>query len=114
MGRAISRCGCVLQLRTARRSSRNWPSRRGGSWIALLAHATPEFRVVSGLRRITNQQLDPLAGIGVRITPEILKKYKWEAFWDAPLNVPGAEPAHNDCTPPQSGVLNQHGLLCCP
>ena len=83
---------------------------RGGSWIALLAHATPEFRVVSGLRRITNQQLDPLAGIGVKITPEILKKYKWEAFWDAPLNVPGAEPAHNDCTPPQRGVLNQPGL----
>jgi hypothetical protein len=82
----------------------------GGSWIALLAHATPEFRVVSGLRRITNQQLDPLAGIGVKITPEILEKYKWEAFWDAPLNVPGAEPAHNDCTPPQRGVLNQPGL----
>src|SRR5947207_14069906 len=34
---------------------------RGGSWIALLAHATPEFRVVSGLRRVTNQRLDPLA-----------------------------------------------------
>lgn len=83
---------------------------RGGSWIALLAHAKPEFRVVSGLRRITNQQLDPLAGIGVKITPELLERYKWEAFWDAPLNVPGAEPAHNDCTPPQRGVFNQPGL----
>jgi hypothetical protein len=29
---------------------------RGGSWIVLLTHATPEFRLVSGLRRITNQQ----------------------------------------------------------
>jgi len=47
---------------------------RGGSWIAMLAHSTPEFRVVSGLRRITNQQLDPLAGIGVKITPDILEK----------------------------------------
>ncbi|HLH37645.1 MAG TPA: hypothetical protein VKX39_00740 [Bryobacteraceae bacterium] len=79
-------------------------------WVALLAHASPEFRVVSGLRRITNQQLDPLAGLGIKITPEILEKYKWEAFWDAPLNVPGTDPAHNDCTPPQRGVLDQPGL----
>ena len=79
-------------------------------WVALLAHASPEFRVVSGIRRITNQQLDPLAGVGTKITPEILRKYKWEAFWDAPLNVPGSDPAHNDCTPPQRGVLDQPGL----
>ena len=84
--------------------------RKGGTWVTLAANATPDFRVVSGLRRITNQQLDPLAGIGVEITPEILEREKWEAFWDAPLNVPGGDAAHNDCTPPQRGVLNQPGL----
>jgi hypothetical protein len=83
---------------------------RNGTWMPLLSHATPEFRVVSGVRRITNQQLDPLAGLGVKITPEVVEKYKWEAFWDAPLNIPGAESAHNDCTPPQRGILNQPGL----
>jgi hypothetical protein len=84
--------------------------RKGGAWIALAANATAEFRVVSGLRRMTNQQLDPLAGIGIKITPEILERYKWEAFWDAPLHMPGSEPAHSDCTPPQRGVLDQPGL----
>jgi len=83
---------------------------KGGPWVALLTRAMPDFRVASGLRRMTNQQLDPLAGLGIKITPEILEKYKWEAFWDAPLNVPGPEAAHNDCTPPQRGVLNQPGL----
>ncbi|MGA3234707.1 MAG: hypothetical protein ABSG03_00275 [Bryobacteraceae bacterium] len=84
--------------------------RKGEAWVTLAANAAPDFRVVSGLRRITNQQLDPLAGIGVKITPEILEREKWEAFWDAPLNVPGGDAAHNDCTPPQRGVLNQPGL----
>jgi hypothetical protein len=82
----------------------------GAQWVTLAAHVTPEFRVVSGLRRITNQQLDPLAGIGVKITQEVIDREKWEAFWDAPLNIPGGESAHNNTTPPQRGVLNQPGL----
>ena len=84
--------------------------RIGGPWVTLAANAKPDFRVVSGLRRITNQQLDPLAGIGVKITPELLEREKWEAFWDAPLNIPGGDAAHNDCTPPQRGILDQPGL----
>ena len=83
---------------------------QGGAWTTLLSHAAPEFRVVSGLRRITNQQLDPLAGLGVKITQEVVDREKWEAFWDAPLNIPGGESAHNNTTPPQRGVLNQPGL----
>jgi len=84
--------------------------RKNGPWISLAADIRPEFRVVSGLRRMTNQQLDPLAGIGIKITPEILEREKWEAFWDAPLNIPGTDAAHNDCTPPQRGILDQPGL----
>ena len=39
-----------------------------------MANVTPEFRVVSGVRRVTAQQLRPdsLAALGVEITPEIL------------------------------------------
>jgi hypothetical protein len=88
--------------------------RKGGEWIPLAGNVAPEFRVVSGLRRMTNQQLDPLAGIGIKITPEILERDKWEAFWDAPLHIPGDEPAHGDCTPPQRGVLQQPGLARSP
>lgn len=84
--------------------------RQGRAWTTLLSHAAPDFRVVSGLRRITNQQLDPLAGLGVKITQEVLDREKWEAFWDAPLNIPGGEAAHDNTTPPQRGVLNQPGL----
>ena len=84
--------------------------RRGGAWAAVASNVTPEFRVVSGLRRLTNQQLDPLAGLGVPITQELVDREKWEAFWDAPLYVPGGEAAHNDVTPPQHGVLSQPGL----
>ncbi len=81
-----------------------------GDWNIVATNLIPEFRVVSGLRRITNQQLDPLAGLGVKITPEILNRDKWAAFWDAPLNVPGGESAHNNNTPPHDGVLDQPGL----
>jgi hypothetical protein len=84
--------------------------RQRGAWVTLLSHAAPDFRVVSGLRRITNQQLDPLAGLGVKITQEVVDREKWEAFWDAPLNIPGGGSAHNNTTPPQHGVLNQPGL----
>jgi hypothetical protein len=79
-------------------------------WRVVLVGTRPEFRVVTGLRRITNQQLDPLAGLGIPITPQVVEREKWEAFWDAPLNVPGGASAHNNTTPPQRGVLDQPGL----
>lgn len=84
--------------------------RKGGSWATLAANLTPEFRVVSGLRRMTQQQLQPLQRLGVKITPEILDQDRWEAFWDAPLNVPGAEAAHGSATPPAEGIAGQPGL----
>jgi hypothetical protein len=90
---------------------------KGGQWRTIATNVTPEFRVVSGLRRVTAQQLRPesLATLGVKITPEIIDAWnhqeergdewvklaersgqltqetidriKWEAFWDAPLYV---------------------------
>jgi hypothetical protein len=83
---------------------------KGGTWATLATNLEPEFHVVSGLRRMTDQQLLPLKGLAVKITPQILDQDRWEAFWDAPLNVPGTEAAHHGATPPEEGVANQPGL----
>ena len=64
----------------------------GGAWGVLASNAKPDFRVVSGLRRMSNQQIAPLRGLGVELTAEIVDRYRWEPFWDAPLNVPGGMP----------------------
>jgi hypothetical protein len=63
--------------------------RKGATWATLLANVTPEFRVVSGTRRMSNQQMQPLRSLGVEITPAVIDRERWEAFWDAPLDVPG-------------------------
>ena len=93
---------------------------KGLGWSTIAANVTPEFRVVSGLRRVTAQQLRPesLAALGVKLTPEIMDAWnhqktrgddwlkiaersgqltaeaidriKWEAFWDAPLYINGS------------------------
>lgn len=59
-----------------------------GSWGVLGRDLRPEFEVVSGLRRISEQQLAPLRALG-RMDPEFLEQEKWKVFWDAPLEVPG-------------------------
>src|SRR5437764_1016354 len=48
--------------------------------------------------------------LAIAITPAIVERYKWEAFWDAPLNIPGGQAEHNDTTPPVRGVVAQPGL----
>jgi hypothetical protein len=83
--------------------------RRGGQWAVVVSHATPEFRVVSGLRRMSNQQITPLRQLDVEITPEIVDAKKWDAFWDAPLDLsPPAGRGGNP--PPAQGIANQPGL----
>ena len=61
----------------------------GGSWTTLGRDLTPEFEVVSGVRRLSEQQAAPLRALKIAITPEVIDREKWNAFWDAPLNVPG-------------------------
>ena len=86
--------------------------RKGGTWASVASNATPEFRVVSGFRRATEQQIKPLRDLKVEITPEVIDSIKWDAFWDAPLNIPSARGyAHErDSTPPVAGIANQPGL----
>ena len=50
---------------------------------------SPEFHVTAGVRRISEQQLNPIRQLGREITPEVIEKEKWKVFWDAPLSVPG-------------------------
>ena len=83
--------------------------KRGGTWNVLAANVTPDFRVISGLRRMSNQQMAPLRGLGVELTPEIVDKYRWEPFWDAPLDL-SAPSGRGGNPPPAEGVANQPGL----
>jgi hypothetical protein len=64
----------------------------GGQWAPLGQNLVPEFYVKSGLRRMTTQQGAPLINLGVDITPEVIEKNKWYAFWDAPFVIPGVQP----------------------
>ena len=50
---------------------------------------TPEFEITSGVRRLSEQQIAPLRELNVKLTPEVIEREKWNAFWDAPLMVPG-------------------------
>ncbi|MGD1079640.1 MAG: hypothetical protein ABR881_15060 [Candidatus Sulfotelmatobacter sp.] len=88
---------------------------RGARWITLAANLTPEFRVVTGLRRLPSEQIIPLLSAKVKITPEVVEENKFDAFWDAPLRVPGS--ANGPYThsilgwmPPAEGVGGLPGL----
>lgn len=60
----------------------------GSQWAILGQNLIPEYRVTTGVRRMTEQQAEPLRAAGVEITPEVIEKNKWYAFWDAPLVLP--------------------------
>ncbi len=57
------------------------------AWATLATDAKIEFTVTEGLRRISNQQLRPLRDLGVELTQDVIDKYKWDVFWDAPLDL---------------------------
>jgi hypothetical protein len=63
-----------------------------GDWSVLARNLSPEFNVVTGRRRIGTDSIAPLKQLN-QFTPENIEHYKWNAFWDAPLQVPGASAA---------------------
>ena len=71
----------VVQILAARKN--------GGSWIVLGRNLTPEFELTTGVRRLSEQQMAPLRDLKIDLTPEVVEREKWNAFWDAPLVVPG-------------------------
>jgi hypothetical protein len=71
----------VVQELAARKS--------GGKWITLGTNLTPEYQVATGKRRLSEQQMAPLRELGIAFTPDVVNREQWNAFWDAPLSVPG-------------------------
>lgn len=68
--------------------------RRGsGEWAMLGQNLTPEYRVTTGVRRMSNDQANAFSSLGIDVTQELIDKHRWYAFWDAPLSVPGYYPA---------------------
>src|SRR5580704_833283 len=70
--------------------------KNGGKWVTLGKDLVPEFQVTSGIRRLSEQQMAPLRALGIALTPEVVDREKWNAFWDAPLMVPGAPNTNMD------------------
>lgn len=68
--------------------------KQGGAWVVLGTNLTPEYEVTSGKRRLSEQQMKPLRDLGIALTPEVVEREKWNAFWDAPLMIPG-KPGEN-------------------
>ncbi len=113
---------------------------KGGQWSTIATNVTPEFHVVSGMRRITQQQLRPdsIQALGGKVSDKVMalykaddgtwidqavkegqikesdvERWKWEAFWDAPLYVEGSgvrPPTHATSIPPMNGIYKQKGL----
>jgi len=83
---------------------------RSGSqdWQRVLTDARIEYTVVEGFRRISNQQLAPLRELGVELTQEVVDSYKWDVFWDAPLDL--REQVSGGNPPPAEGVAAQPAL----
>ncbi len=84
------------QLRVVFTVSENQPlihemavRRNQGGWVILGRDLSPEFQVTSGKRRMSEQQLAPLRALKIPLTPELIEHEKWNAFWDAPLEIPG-------------------------
>ncbi len=79
-----------------------------GTWVTVAEDLGFEFRVVEGLRRISNQQLAPLRELNVELTQAVVDRYKWDVFWDAPLDLSTEVGGGNP--PPAAGVAGQPGL----
>src|SRR5436190_8937821 len=63
----------------------------GGQWTTLGKNLTPEYHVVSGVRRMALDQANPLRQAGIELTEDVITKNRWYAFWDAPLVMPGSQ-----------------------
>ncbi len=81
----------IFAVRDGQPTIRDLAVKKGsGEWTILAKDLTPEFEVTSGVRRLSEQQAEPLRDLKIAITPEVIEREKWNAFWDAPLQVPGA------------------------
>jgi len=80
-------------------------------WKTIARDLKPEYRIVSGVRRVTQQQIEPLEELGMELTPEILEEIKWDAFWDAPLYVSDEPPrSHKSSIPAAEPSVANPGM----
>lgn len=80
-------------------------------WRVLAENLVPEYRLVSGFRRVTQQQTEPLEALGIPLTAEKLDEIKWDAFWDAPLYVDDEPPrSHRSSIPAAEPFANHPGM----
>lgn len=81
------------------------------SWRIIVTNVIPEFRIVSGIRRVTQQQTEPLEELGIPLTSEKLNEIKWDAFWDAPLYIDDKPPlSHKSSIPAEKPFANHPGM----
>jgi hypothetical protein len=78
-------------------------SRPGAPWAVIGENLKPEYHVVTGVRRMTRQQAQPLQAAGIEITPDVIAKHRWYAFWDAPLYIP-PKPTNRVLGPPRTAA----------
>src|SRR5438876_3867218 len=81
----------------------------GGQWTTLGKNLTPEYHVVSGVRRMANDQANPLRQAGIELTEEVINKNRWYAFWDAPLVMPGSQEMQDEAAWRRSQQSRQGG-----
>jgi hypothetical protein len=65
----------------------------GGDWVVLGRDLTPDFEVTAGRRRMSSTEINILKKFN-QDTPANEEFYKWNVFWDAPLQIPGTENSH--------------------
>ena len=79
-----------------------------GAWKNIASYFQPVFNVVSGLRRVTQQQTEPLEKLGIPLTAELIDSIKWDAFWDAPLYLSKEPPTKRQHSIPASQPFASH------
>ncbi len=85
--------------------------KKEGKWKIPATNLTPEYRIVSALRRVTQQQTRPLVQLGIPLTASTLNEIKWDAFWDAQLFTLDVPPlSHQTSIPPRIPLPNQFGM----
>ncbi|HEX8711776.1 MAG TPA: hypothetical protein VF730_07875 [Terracidiphilus sp.] len=67
--------------------------RSSGNWVILGRDLTPDFEVTAGRRRMSSTEINILKKFH-QDTPANENFYKWNVFWDAPLQIPGTENNH--------------------
>ena len=62
--------------------------RRTGRGSPSVKTSSRSIAIVTGIGACPSQQAEPLRAAGVELTPEVIAKNRWYAFWDAPLFIP--------------------------